>query len=1032
MADAAADMIKKDEGRALGAARLALLRKRLGDESPIDTDDLQDTILLHELAVMRRWEHTFDKSDDSRVPKSELHALCGDCLELLKALPEPKGGAELMTHRLKVVSYAYLGERWEEAQKLARDSGVEPPGAEGGWSARVFASVFSAVMLLARKQGMSDLDGAYAKIAQLRKEQHTMEGPYLDGVEAQYKRAAACELASLYHLSQCVETAAQYMKDGSPRNVPVVLDMQFDKAISYCQQSGHKELELVERILHLVLKKMAENSVWSLASRSVYVKELADAYKGSEDLVLELLYPQRTAMLDGKLLDTTSRATVVSMPTSSGKTLMAELRIVQAVRENPRSWVAYVAPTRALVNQIAGRLRRRLGRLDIRVEKMSGAMDLDAFEDSMIKSSPDRFRVLVVTPEKMSLLIRRDPALRESLSLAVIDEAHNLSDEERGLHLEMLLATIKGDCDAALLLLTPFLPNGKEVAQWLDQSAPKLIGQELGWASGSGTMGLYYPKGKSRNVSVCFRPLLYMSSVGTRPRSPEFEEIKMADAPTDKYTMSRAKTKYVFTSLAAARLAKHGNVLVVSRTIPDTWKTADELMDIMGVCEPDERLSLVKKFVAAELGSQFPLVKCLDYGIGVHNGGLPDEIRQLVEWLTDKGLLKVLVSTTTMAQGVDFPVSSVLLSSYSHPNAKMQPHEFLNIAGRAGRVGKPGAGLVGVAVDGPDTPNATKATRFIAQKARNAASVLEGLIKRSGRLDLHALANQPEWSSFAQYVAHTYNQAEDLRDFASKIEMSLRNTYAYHRISGEARLELVRAVDEYGAQLDERREFSRLSDMTGFSPETVEGMAERVSSLGMAESDWSGSKLFSGSRLPELVKGMVDCMPELKVLSDIKASKKTVGHETVGGIIADWVSGKSIPDIARAHFGTTENPIQECVSAIYGKISQHAAWGLFAMQQVGRAGDPRGASNLSAMVYYGVNTDEAVLMRRNSMPRSVSIAMGRAYAKEQPDLYGAKSSDVSGWLDDLSESRWGSAVREGAPISGSEYKQIWRNLAGLD
>ena len=397
----------------------------------------------------------------------------------------------------------------------------------------------------------------------------------------------------------------------------------------------------------------------------------------------------------------------------------------------------------------------------------------------------------------------------------------------------------------------------------------------------------------------------------------------------------------------------------------------------------------------------------------------------------NKDLLKVLVSTTTMAQGVDFPVSSVLLSSYSHPNSKMQPHEFLNIAGRAGRVGKPGAGLVGVAVNGPDTPEATQAARFVAKKAREAASVLEGLIKRSGNLDLRTLAAEPEWSSFVQYVAHMYNQAGDLRDFASNIEISLRNTYAYHRISGEARHELVRAVDEYGKRLDEHKEFSQLSDMTGFSPETVEYVAEHVASL--SESDWSGSKLFSGSRLPELVKGMVDGMPELRGLADVKASSKPVGHEAMGRIIADWVSGKSIPDISRDHFGgTTMKPIRECVSAIYSKISQKAAWGLFAMQQVNRVGDRPGASNLSAMVYYGVNTDAAILMRRNSLPRSISISMGKAYAREQPDLYEAKSSNVYGWLDDLSESGWNSAVQKGAPISGLEYKQIWRNLAGLD
>ena len=203
MADSVADMIREDGGRTVGAARLALLRKRLGDESPVDAGALDDSVLLHELAVMERWEHAFDESEDGRGPKKELHMLCGDCFEILKALPEPQDAMELMLHRLKAVSYAYLGERWEEAQELARGCGIEPPGGAGGWNARVFASVFSAVMLLARKEA-GDLDGASARIARLREEQPSMEGPYLDGVEARYRRAAACELASLYHLSRCV------------------------------------------------------------------------------------------------------------------------------------------------------------------------------------------------------------------------------------------------------------------------------------------------------------------------------------------------------------------------------------------------------------------------------------------------------------------------------------------------------------------------------------------------------------------------------------------------------------------------------------------------------------------------------------------------------------------------------------------------------------------------------------------------------------------------------------------------------------
>lgn len=1033
MTGSAADALVKDTGPQMDLARRIRMRKRLGAKLP-DAGKLENAILSHEVAIISMWRYAFDTSAESRATKARFHALCSDCLDLLKALPEPEDRTEWIQHRLKIISYAYLGERWEEAQEIS-DGEIARAGGDS-WRDRVFASIFSAVLLLTRKKRLGDLEQASEKISRLRNEQGAMERPYLEGVDAEYRRGAAYELASLYHLAKCVETAVDYMRRGSPANIPVVLDMHFDRAISYCARSGQRDLELVERMLHLVLKKMAENSVWSVASRMAHVKKFVDASLKSDRPVFELLYPQRTAVLDHGLLDPVSRAVVVAMPTSSGKTLMAELRIIQTVKQDPTSWVAYVAPTRALVNQIAARLRRSLRDLGIRVEKMSGAMDLDAFEQSMTR--PDgRFNVLVVTPEKLGMLIRRDSNLSGSLALAVIDEAHNLADQDRGLNLEMLLATIKSDCNAGLLLLTPFLPNGEQVARWLDPHASRLIETALEWRSGDTMVGLYYPAGKKRGVSVRFKPLLYAPSMGARTKPSRLEELKMGDAP-DKYTMSKAKNKCVLSSIAAAQLADRGNVLIVARTIDHTWTTAKELENIMPAVDADERLSLVKKFVAAELGEGFPLVAHLDRGIGVHHAGLPDEIRQLVEWLMGEGLIKVMVSTTTMAQGVDFPVSSVLLSSYTHRSGPMQPHEFWNVAGRAGRVGQGGIGLVGIASDGPGTPDALNAAKFVQQQAREVASVMEDLIRRAsaapGGLDLHALASDPRWSSFVQYVAHMYNQSEGLQDFISRIEISLRNTYGYNRMDDGGQRALIKAVDGYGRRLDEHKEFSRLSDMTGFSPETVENAAHKIRSMGITESDWSGSGLFSGSsRLPDIMKGMMDGMPEIKQLSDIKASQQTLDHDALGRIIVDWVSGKSIPDISKAHFGGTDvGPIRDCVSAIYGRISLYATWGLSAMHKFYHDGAGSAAgSTMPAMVYYGVDSDEAVLMRMNSMPRSLSGAMGRAYAGEHDGIYEARSSDVLGWLNDLDDSKWHSAAPH-ARVSGAEYKQIWRRLAGMD
>ena len=77
-------------------------------------------------------------------------------------------------------------------------------------------------------------------------------------------------------------------------------------------------------------------------------------------------------------------AVVVDMPTSSGKTALAEFRILQALNQyqDSKGWIAYVVPTRTLVNQICARLRRNLGhpKLNIKIAKMSGAVEIDGFE----------------------------------------------------------------------------------------------------------------------------------------------------------------------------------------------------------------------------------------------------------------------------------------------------------------------------------------------------------------------------------------------------------------------------------------------------------------------------------------------------------------------------------------------------------------------------------------------------------------------------------------------------------------------------
>ena len=192
---------------------------------------------------------------------------------------------------------------------------------------------------------------------------------------------------------------------------------------------------------------------------------------------------------------------MVSLPTSSGKTLIAEFRILQALNQfdRDRGWVAYLVPTRTLVNQITRRLRRDFEPLDIVVEQVSPALEVDSVESEMLQQhdTKQEFRVLVTTPEKLDLMLRQgwEEKIGRPLTLVVVDEAHNIQNTHRGLKLELLLATINNECvHAQFLLLTPFISNAREVAEWLGGPNSDDISLAVDWQPNDRVIGIVQPE----------------------------------------------------------------------------------------------------------------------------------------------------------------------------------------------------------------------------------------------------------------------------------------------------------------------------------------------------------------------------------------------------------------------------------------------------------------------------------------------------------------------------------------------------------
>lgn len=760
-----------------------------------------------------------------------------------------------------------------------------------------------------------------------------------------------------------------------------------------------------------------------------------------------MLPPQRRTLREQGVLGSGRRSIVISLPTSSGKTYIAIFRILQALNQfdKERGWIAYLAATRALVNQLTLRLRHELGRVGDIVEKVSPALEVDGLEAELLGET-DRnrqFRVLVTTPEKLDLMLRGgwEDRIGRPLTLVVVDEAHGIGVEVRGLRLELLLATINRECQhAQFLLLTPFIPNGAEIARWLAPESHKNVEIGLDWVPNDRVVALAQPsKGSGRGDFT----LRFLTQHTTHPTLHVPEDLSIGgNRPLGLSWSTVSRSPGKLAAATAEVLQRRGTVIVLVDKPRNSWSVANALKtEEKRTIGQSQDLSAVRMFLEDEMGPDFPLIELLKYGIGVHHAGLSDDTRTIVEWLTERSMLQVLVATTTIAQGVNFPVTGVVFSSYQYPyGQEMPPADFWNIAGRAGRVDQGDLGIVALAAHNSARKKQLK--RFINQSVGALSSTLIEMVQTAAHqgmlLNLEALAWKPDWSAFLQYLAHTYRRIGDHDRFALEVEQVLRGALGFRALRPEHSNwanQLVDGVYRYAERIKGKP--LQLVDATGFSWESVSGTLSRLSRANVSIETWSPDLFGRRRRDLQSLMGVLLEVPELrKSLREVTGGPQPNGS-TLAAIICDWVQGRPLSEMASAYFSGeregSEDPVKamtRCCQSVFGRLTQTASWGLAALQSL-TLGDQFNAldadhkrllRNLPARVYYGVNSDEAVSLRLLGVPRSAAqpLANELGVRTDQP-LHRVRSN-----LRAASKERWTAAIGP----RGAAYHRVWSIIEG--
>lgn len=356
-------------------------------------------------------------------------------------------------------------------------------------------------------------------------------------------------------------------------------------------------------------------------------------------------------------------------PTGAGKTNVALLTMMREIGKHINDdgtinvndfKIVYIAPMRSLVQEMVGNFGKRLASYNITVSELTG-------DHQLSREQIAATQIIVCTPEKWDIITRKggEKTYTQLVRLVIIDEIHLLHDE-RGPILESIVArTIRNiettQEDVRLVGLSATLPNYQDVATFLRVKQDK---------------GLFYFDNSYRPVA------LQQQYIGV----------------TEKKAIKRFQVMSMIVYEKIMEKAGRHQVLVFVHSRKETGKTARAIRDIclekdtLGNFLSEGSASMEVLRQEAEQVKNSELKDLLPYGFAIHHAGMNRIDRTLVEDLFADRHIQVLVSTATLAWGVNLPAHTVIIKGtqvYNPEKGRWTELGALDVLQMLGRAGRP-------------------------------------------------------------------------------------------------------------------------------------------------------------------------------------------------------------------------------------------------------------------------------------------------------------------------------------------------------
>ncbi len=467
--------------------------------------------------------------------------------------------------------------------------------------------------------------------------------------------------------------------------------------------------------LLILSHRLPERTMWSLLSEWLEGDNIRRRYvflaaRGSSSDILaghsavELWPPQIKAIQNG-LVDDVTLSLTLHLPTSSGKTKITELAIVSTLSKNLRA--IYIAPYRSLGSELTSNFKRLFSDLGFSVTNALGAFELDPLQEEMVSAGD----LIVMTPERLDQVLRSSPDSLSDVGLVICDEIHLIEEPRRGLKLDFMMTRIRQELpNAKFLSVSAMLSDNfaAELATWLASSKEGHKYNTVGgsWRPSRQTFAVLNWLGEDAFLEYRKAPI---SASLQEPDSTELfhrrtvEYIKESTQRRNRRVLPKDKADMA--ALAALRFSALGPVLIYTSQPDWTHSIARAILDIIQV-DPslapawwttDTRMRRAAQ-IANEWLSEDSLRETYSHGVAIHHGQLPEALREAVERDARDNLYNIIICTSTLAQGVNLPVRTVIMHSAvrfeNERSVPMPARDYWNIAGRAGRAGQESEGLI--------------------------------------------------------------------------------------------------------------------------------------------------------------------------------------------------------------------------------------------------------------------------------------------------------------------------------------------------